>query len=632
MSLFENLYTNDKEMTVRWFIRDYELPVYLKPYQDKVPNLAKGEVIFIDKTTLLSVECIIRKAEVLSCTCASKGAVFCQWAISTANGLKIELFKLVKPVFKPVSGSRTTGSCLSSSTGRISSRKSLRPRTSAAPITQRDRKSSTPNKIRTGTTSSTNLRPGNLKRKAWTSPRKPSLSLRSSKGDEERRVLFHDTALSSLEGTKRTSELKNRKRVLSPIQEEGGGDKNDSFKSRRRKLDLSDIHTMLNDDDDSYKENAFDDDDDIEMELECEERESENVESSLLDIEPVNDDSFEEPLPKRKPGRPPKSIKTPSKHSSEIVTPLSRKRGRPRKKIDTPSSDSPKNIVTPRKRGRPRKETVTPSSDSPKNIVTPRKRGRPRKETVTPSSDSPKNIVTPRKRGRPRKETVTPSSDSPKNIVTPRKRGRPRKEMTTPSSDSPKNIVTPRKRGRPRKETVTPSSDSPKNIVTTRKRGRPRKEMTTPSSVDSPKNIVTPLSRKHGQPPKVLSTSSSNNKAVTTPIHGCYDDVATPTSARRPPPVKCLTTPSRMRREGGVVIPVRPGSASAVRGRKKEFEMARVRYIVHDEYYSLIYTHSSTIYCRLHVSSVPDSITCREREFTSICTFIESKLIQRNGG
>ena len=390
ISLFENLFTSDKEMTVRWFIRDYEVPVYLKSYQDEVPNLAKGEVIFIDETTLLSVECIIRKAEVVSSRDGGKGTVFCQWAVSTANGIKVESFKLVKPVLKSDSGSCVTSSCLSSSTGRISSRKLLRPRTSATPILQKDKRRSTLNN-NGNDTSSANIKPTDLKRKAWTSPRKTSLSLRKEGtrkgegGDRERRVLFHDTPESSLLGTKKSSELKNRRRVLSPVQEEGGN-KSGSFKSPHRKLDLSDIHMILDDDDDNYKENTLDDDDDDG--IEWEESGSEKEESSLEETELVIDESFEEPLPKRKRGRPPKIMKTPTfRHSNEIVTSSSRKRGRPPKEIATPSSVPSKEMVTPlsQKRGRPRKEIATPFLDPSKNIVTPlsRKRGRPPKISST---------------------------------------------------------------------------------------------------------------------------------------------------------------------------------------------------------------------------------------------------------
>ena len=36
--------------------------------------------------------------------------------------------------------------------------------------------------------------------------------------------------------------------------------------------------------------------------------------------------------------------------------------------------------------------------------------------------------------------------------------------------------------------------------------------------------------------------------------------------------------------------------------------------------------------CRLHVSSIPDSLPCRENEFASICGFVEGKLHDGTGG
>lgn len=41
---------------------------------------------------------------------------------------------------------------------------------------------------------------------------------------------------------------------------------------------------------------------------------------------------------------------------------------------------------------------------------------------------------------------------------------------------------------------------------------------------------------------------------------------------------------------------------------------------------------SITTNCRLHVSAVPDSLPCREKEFQDIYNFVESKLLDQTGG
>lgn len=45
-------------------------------------------------------------------------------------------------------------------------------------------------------------------------------------------------------------------------------------------------------------------------------------------------------------------------------------------------------------------------------------------------------------------------------------------------------------------------------------------------------------------------------------------------------------------------------------------------------------TVSWCVYCllRLHVSSVPESLPCREQEFQDIYNFVESKIIDGTGG
>lgn len=38
------------------------------------------------------------------------------------------------------------------------------------------------------------------------------------------------------------------------------------------------------------------------------------------------------------------------------------------------------------------------------------------------------------------------------------------------------------------------------------------------------------------------------------------------------------------------------------------------------------------VFVRLHVSSVPESLPCREQEFQDIYSFVESKVIDGTGG
>jgi hypothetical protein len=40
----------------------------------------------------------------------------------------------------------------------------------------------------------------------------------------------------------------------------------------------------------------------------------------------------------------------------------------------------------------------------------------------------------------------------------------------------------------------------------------------------------------------------------------------------------------------------------------------------------------SVVFCRLHVSAVPDSLPCREKEFEDIFSFVESKILDGTGG
>ena len=52
--------------------------------------------------------------------------------------------------------------------------------------------------------------------------------------------------------------------------------------------------------------------------------------------------------------------------------------------------------------------------------------------------------------------------------------------------------------------------------------------------------------------------------------------------------------------------------------------------------FALSSPYESTLYdfyhFRLHVSAVPDTLPCREKEFDDIYTFVESKIIDGTGG
>ena len=136
--------------------------------------------------------------------------------------------------------------------------------------------------------------------------------------------------------------------------------------------------------------------------------------------------------PKRKVGRPKKSVKEDKALSKEIVI-TKRKRGRPRK-IDSETksnTDVAKNISVntepkKRKRGRPRKTDEEKAAAQQKNVAPKKRRGRPPKNVAVTVAEHPPK----RKRGRPRKSDVEKALAIGEAVPPKRKRGRPKKSET----------------------------------------------------------------------------------------------------------------------------------------------------------------------------------------------------------
>ena len=439
-------------MTVKWFYRTDEIPLYLRNVQGTLPNLATDEIIFSNRTGLLSVESITKKMDVKSNEVGGdqrmeRESIFCRYTVTLFDDFttmcRIDPFELEKPVFTPSSGRRVR-SCASASISRHRSLRTRTPRETTQGVFAR-----TP-WARENSPRESNLKSLGTKRKAFTSPRKvPILALTKREGlGDKKRTLFHekkqDLGKRSLVGSPlvktstRPPLKKKRKTSLEPIMEENddNNDKDDlSFCSKRpKKMEPSMIHDII---DDETKDTPSEEDG------------SEWAES--------NDES---------------------------------------------SSDE-------------EKEEVFSLDDS---------------DSFREASEKGSTLVG--RRGQ--RFSTTPSSRWT------------RSRIVTPTSSKPSR-------------TMTPSSS---------RRGQ---TLTTPSSSRCGRTLTTPSSSRRG---RTLTTSSSSRRnAMTTPK-------ATPTSTNRLRRNKCMTTPSKLRRsrEGGVVIPVRPGSAVSLRGVRKNFELARSRY------------------------------------------------------
>lgn len=126
LTLFENLTTNDKEMNIQWYYRPNELQYLKTSLRDKIPNLENGEILFTDRTELMSVECIVDKAHI-GCHSNSKGKLFCRWmcSINKSTLVQYKPFTVTTPTKRRNRVTMPTGrqnNIMTTPTGRRSSR------------------------------------------------------------------------------------------------------------------------------------------------------------------------------------------------------------------------------------------------------------------------------------------------------------------------------------------------------------------------------------------------------------------------------------------------------------------------------------------------------------------------------
>ena len=402
-TLFENLFTNDKEMNVKWFYRTDEIPLYLRNVKDSLPSLARDEIIFSNREGLLSVESIIKKIDVTLDDVGGdqrmgRESIFCRYTVTLFDDFTMECrinpFELVKPVFTPSSGRRVR-SCASASISRHQSLRACTPRKTTQGVFAR-----TPG-ARENSPRESNLKSSGAKRKAFTSPRKvPVLALTKREGlGDKKRTLFHEKKQDSgkrpvlgspLVKTSTRPPLKKKRRTsLEPIMEESddNDDKDDlSFCSKRpKKMEPSIIHDMIDDE----TNDTPSEEDGLEWVESSDESSSDEEEEVSLD----DSDSFREASEKG-------STLVGRRGQRFSTTPSSRWT---HSKLATPTSSKPSRTMTPSSNRRGQTTLTTPSSS---------RRGR----TLTTPSSSRRNAVT-----------------TPKATPTSTNRLRRNKCMTTPS-------------------------------------------------------------------------------------------------------------------------------------------------------------------------------------------------------
>lgn len=368
-------------MNVKWFYRTDEIPLYLRNVKDTLPSLARDEIIFSNRTGLLSVESIIKKIDITSDGVGGgRESIFCRYTVTLFEDFttmcRIDPFELVKPVFTPSSGRRVR-SCASAS---ISCHQSLRARTPRE--TTQGVFARTPG-ARENFPRESNLKSLGTKRKAFTSPRKVSvvaLTKREGLGDKKR-TLFHEKKQDSgkrpllgsplVKTSTRPPLKKKRQTSLEPVMEESDDkyDEDDlSFCSKRpKKMEPSMIHDIIDDE----TNDTPSEEDGSELAESSDESSSDEEEEEVFSLD--DSDSFREASEKGSTlvgRRGQRFSTTPSSRwtRSMLVTPTSSKPSR----AMTPSSNRHGQTLTTPSSSRRGRTLTTPSSSRCNAVTTPK--------------------------------------------------------------------------------------------------------------------------------------------------------------------------------------------------------------------------------------------------------------------